>query len=100
LTIRTPSPDDWPGARLLAQTPDPPVAELVAAFAGPLFDEMPAAAEGGARTSRLIVTIFSDPAEEMRNWTGPAENTVRDRYPVAACLRLVSRPEVQARGTR
>ena len=29
---------------------------------------------------RLIVTIFGDPAEEMRNWTGPAEDTVRDRY--------------------
>src|SRR5580698_4469535 len=66
--------------RLLARTPDPPAAELVAAFAGPLFDEMPADAEGGARTSRLIVTIFGDPAEEMRNWTGPAEDTVRDRY--------------------
>jgi len=47
---------------------------------GPLFDKMPAGAEGGARTSRLIVTIFGDPAEEMRNWTGPAEDTVRDRY--------------------
>ena len=66
--------------RLLAQNPDPPVAELVAAFAGPLFDQIPADDEGGARTSRLIVTIFGDPAEEMRNWTGPAEDTVRDRY--------------------
>ena len=66
--------------RLLARTPDPPVAELVEAFAGPLFDKMPADAEGGARTSRLIVTIFGDPAEEMRNWTGPAEDKVRDRY--------------------
>jgi hypothetical protein len=27
--------------RLLARTPDPSAAELVAAFAGPLFDEMP-----------------------------------------------------------
>jgi hypothetical protein len=34
----------------------------------------------GDRTSRLIVTIFGDPAEEMRNWAGPAEDTVRDRY--------------------
>jgi AcrR family transcriptional regulator len=66
--------------RLLARTPDPPVAELVEAFAGPLFDEMPAGDEGGARTSRLIVTILSDPAEEMRSWTGPAEATVRDRF--------------------
>jgi len=65
--------------RLLAR-PGPAGAELVAAFAGPLFDEMPAGAEGGARASRLIVTIFGDPAEEMRNWTGPAEDTVRDRY--------------------
>ncbi|MEV6848358.1 TetR/AcrR family transcriptional regulator [Actinoplanes sp. NPDC051411] len=62
--------------RLLAETADPPVADLVEAFAGPLFDEMP----GGARTSRLIVTILSDPAEEMRGWTGPAEDAVRDRY--------------------
>jgi len=66
--------------RLLAQSPQPPAAELVAAFAGPLFDEMPADEEGGARTSRLIVTIFGDPAQEMRTWTGPAEDTVRDRY--------------------
>ena len=67
--------------RLLAATPDPTAAELVAAFAGPLFDEMLRwHDEGGARTSRLIVTIIADPAEEMRNWTGPAEDTVRDRY--------------------
>ena len=66
--------------RLLARTPDPSAAELVAAFAGPLFDEMPAGDEGGARTSRLIVTIIADPAEEARSWTGPAEATVRDRY--------------------
>ena len=26
------------------------------------------------------MTIFGDPAEEMRSWTGPAEDTVRDRY--------------------
>jgi AcrR family transcriptional regulator len=66
--------------RLLARSPEPSVAELVEAFAGPLFDGMPAGDEGGARTSRLIVTIFSDPAEEMRSWTGPAEDAVRDRY--------------------
>lgn len=66
--------------RLLARTPDPPVAELVEAFAGPLFDEVPAGDEGGARTSRLIVTIITDPAEEVRSWTGPAQDTVRDRY--------------------
>ncbi|MGH3246210.1 MAG: TetR/AcrR family transcriptional regulator [Trebonia sp.] len=66
--------------RLLAQAPDPPVTELVEAFAGPLFDEMPARGEGGARTSRLIVTILTDPAEEVRSWTGPAEDTVGERY--------------------
>ena len=66
--------------RLLARTADPAVTDLVEAFAGPLFDEMPAGDEGGARTSRLIVTIISDPAEEMRAWTGPAEDTIRDRY--------------------
>jgi AcrR family transcriptional regulator len=66
--------------RLHTRTPDPLVTELVEAFAGPLFDEMPAGDEGGARTSRLIVRILGDPAEEMRNWTGPAEDAVRDRY--------------------
>jgi AcrR family transcriptional regulator len=66
--------------RLLARTPDPSVAELVEAFAGPLFDEMPAGDEGGARASRLIVMILGDPAEEMRAWTGPADDTVHDRY--------------------
>ncbi|MGC0380454.1 TetR/AcrR family transcriptional regulator [Streptomyces sp. SAI-129] len=65
---------------LLARTPDPPVAELVEAFAGPLFDEMPAGDAGGARTSRLIVTILSDPAEEARSWTGPDEGAVGERY--------------------
>jgi AcrR family transcriptional regulator len=66
--------------RLLDRTPDPSVTDLVAAFAGPLFDGMPAGDEGGARTSRLIVMILSDPAEEMRAWTGSAEDAVRDRY--------------------
>ncbi|MFE4173996.1 TetR/AcrR family transcriptional regulator [Streptomyces sp. NPDC056909] len=66
--------------KLLARTPDPPVTELVEAFAGPLFDGMPAGDEGGARTSRLIVTILNDPAEEARSWTGPDEDTVRERY--------------------
>ncbi|MFD1541178.1 TetR/AcrR family transcriptional regulator [Nonomuraea guangzhouensis] len=66
--------------KLLARTPDPPVAELVEAFAGPLFDEMPGGNESGARTSRLIMTILSDPAEEARSWTGPDEDTVRERY--------------------
>lgn len=65
---------------LVARTPDPPVDELVEAFAGPLFDEMPAGDEGGARTSRLIMTILSDPAEEARSWTGPDEDAVRERY--------------------
>ena len=66
--------------QLLARNLDPTVTELVEAFAGPLFDEMPAGDEGGARTSRLIVTILSDPADEVRDWTGPAEDTIRDRY--------------------
>jgi AcrR family transcriptional regulator len=66
--------------RLLARVPGPTVTDLVEAFAGPLFDEVPADYEGGARRSRLIVTIFGDPAEEMRSWTGTAEYTVRDRY--------------------
>lgn len=66
--------------RLLAATPEPPVTELVEAFAGPLFDEMLAGDEGGARTSRLIMRIIGDPAEEMRTWTGLAEEKIRDRY--------------------
>lgn len=66
--------------RLLARTPDPLVTELVEAFAGPMFDWMLASDGGGARTSRLIVMILTDPAEEMRNWTSSAEDTVRDRY--------------------
>jgi AcrR family transcriptional regulator len=74
--------------KLLARTPDPPVSELVEAFTGPLFDEMPTGDEGGARTSRLIVTILSDPAEEVRSWTGPAEDTVRERY-LAAFARVL-----------
>lgn len=69
--------------RLLARTPDPSVTDLVEAFAGPLFDEMPAGDEGGARTSRLIVRIVGDPSEEMRTWTGSAEDAVRDRYVAA-----------------
>jgi len=74
--------------KLLARTPDPLVSELVEAFAGPLFDEMSADDEGGARTSRLIVTILSDPAEEARSWTGPDEDTVRERY-LAAFARVL-----------
>ncbi|MEV8126089.1 TetR/AcrR family transcriptional regulator [Streptomyces sp. NPDC085944] len=73
---------------LLARSPDPSVSELVEAFAGPLFDEMSAGDAGGARTSRLIVTILSDPAEEARSWTGPDEDTVRERY-LAAFARVL-----------
>ncbi|MEU0280501.1 hypothetical protein [Streptomyces sp. NPDC006195] len=51
---------------------------------------MPGGDEGGARTSRLIVTIISDPAEEMRDWAGPVEDTVRDRY--LAALARTARP--------
>ncbi|NBH09275.1 TetR family transcriptional regulator [Amycolatopsis sp. SID8362] len=69
--------------RLLARTQDPPVADLVAAFVGPLFDGMPSGDEGGARTSRLIMTILGDPAEEVRTWMGSAEDAVRDRYVAA-----------------
>ena len=79
--------------RLLARTPHLRTVELVAAFAGPLFDEMPGGDEGGARTSRLIVTIITDPAEEMRNWTGPAEDTVRDRYLEAFARALPGLPQ-------
>jgi AcrR family transcriptional regulator len=74
--------------RLQARDGDPTVADLVEAFAGPMFDGMAAGDEGGARTSRLIVTILSDPAEEVRSWTGPAEEKIRDRYS-AACERAL-----------
>ncbi|MFD3482609.1 TetR/AcrR family transcriptional regulator [Streptomyces sp. NPDC058665] len=74
--------------KLLARTPDPSVGELVEAFAGPLFDVMPAGGEGSARTSRLIMTILSDPAEEVRGWTGPADASVRERY-LAAFARVL-----------
>ncbi|MDR7275295.1 TetR/AcrR family transcriptional regulator [Catenuloplanes atrovinosus] len=66
--------------RLLARTPDPAVADLVEAFAGPLFDGLPGGDEPGARRSRLIVAILTDPAEEMRRWTTPAEDTLAERY--------------------
>jgi AcrR family transcriptional regulator len=69
--------------RLLTRTPDPSVTDLVEAFAGPLFDGMQAGDEGGTRTSPMIVTILSDPAEEARSWTGPVEDTIRDRYQAA-----------------
>ncbi|MFE7030684.1 TetR/AcrR family transcriptional regulator [Streptomyces sp. NPDC057621] len=78
--------------KLLARTPDPPVSELVEAFVGPLFDEMPAGDEGGARRSRLIVTILSDPAEEVRGWTGSAEGAVRERYLAAFAHALPGLP--------
>lgn len=65
---------------LLARTAEPSVSELVEAFAGPLFDEMSAEDADGARTSRLIVTILSDPAEEARSWSGPGADTVGERY--------------------
>ncbi|MFJ7236354.1 TetR/AcrR family transcriptional regulator [Streptomyces olivaceus] len=73
---------------VLARTSDPSVGELVEAFAGPLFDRMSPGGEGGARTSRLIVTILSDPAEEARSWTGPGEDTVREGY-LAAFARVL-----------
>ncbi|WP_250037882.1 TetR/AcrR family transcriptional regulator [Paractinoplanes maris] len=66
--------------RLLAQTPDPSVTDLVEAFAGPMFDQMRAGDERGARTSRLIMRIFGDPSDEVRAWTGSVEATARDRY--------------------
>jgi AcrR family transcriptional regulator len=66
--------------RLLARTSQPQVAELVEAFAGPLFDVITEGDESSARTSQLIMTILSDPAEEMRSWNGPVEDLVRDRY--------------------
>lgn len=74
--------------RLHARTPEPDVADLVEAFVGPLFDGMAAGDEGGARTSRLIVRIFGDPSAEMRDWAGPAEEMIRDRY-LAAFVRAL-----------
>ncbi|WP_424215779.1 TetR/AcrR family transcriptional regulator (plasmid) [Streptomyces sp. BI20] len=79
---------------LLARTPEPSVADLVEAFAGPLFDRMPTGSESGARTSRLIVTILNDPAREARDWTGPDEDSVRERYLAAFAQAL---PELDPR---
>ncbi|GAA0240555.1 TetR/AcrR family transcriptional regulator [Cryptosporangium japonicum] len=79
--------------RLLARTPDPTVGDLVEAFAGPMFDGMLAGDETGARRSRMIVAILSDPAEEMRSWTGATEDAVHERY-VAEFAR--ARPELPA----
>ena len=61
-------------ADVLAANPDPAVSELVAAFAGPLFDEMAAGQEGGAQVSRLLAIIFGDFSKGMRSWTGPPED--------------------------
>jgi len=69
--------------RLLTEVPNPSTTELVAAFAGPLFGETAAGGESRAHRSRLIVSILVDPAQEMRDWTGAVEDTVRDRYLVA-----------------
>ncbi|GAA5229589.1 TetR/AcrR family transcriptional regulator [Arthrobacter cryoconiti] len=69
--------------RLLEQAPEPQVADLVSAFVGPLFDEIPADDIGGSRKSLLIMTIITDPAKEMRNWMGSTEAAVRDRYRTA-----------------
>ncbi len=55
---------------------------------------MPGHDAGRARTSRLIVTIFGDVAEEMRGWIGPAEDAVRDRY-LAAFRRAL--PDLSAK---
>ncbi|MEV6344821.1 TetR/AcrR family transcriptional regulator [Actinoplanes sp. NPDC051851] len=78
--------------RLLDGVPEPSVAELVEAFARPLFDdESESGGESGsesgsggeagsARRSRLIVAILVDPAEEMHGWMGAAEEAVQDRY--------------------
>jgi AcrR family transcriptional regulator len=77
--------------RLLGRTPEPSAADLVEAFAGPLFDGT-TGDEGGARRSRLIVGIIVDPAEEMRAWTGPAEDEVRDRYLAAFARALPDLP--------
>lgn len=88
--------------RLLDRHEDPSVTELVEAFALPLLTAMGADAhsdtsgsagsKGGAdsdasavaaanvRTSRLIAMILTDPASEVRGWTGPAEDTVRERF--------------------
>lgn len=66
--------------RLEAQQPAPSVARLVEAFAGPMFEEVPAGIDDGARRARVVMSIITDPAEEMRSWSGPEEGLVRDRY--------------------
>jgi AcrR family transcriptional regulator len=81
----------------LARNPDPLVSDLVEAFVGPLFDRMRAGEEGGARTSRLIVMILSDPADEVRSWTGPREDAVGERYLEAFARALPGLPPEELR---
>ncbi|AQA09507.1 TetR/AcrR family transcriptional regulator [Streptomyces samsunensis] len=85
--------------RLLAQSSNPRVPELVEAFAGPLFDVTPQGDKGGARTSRLVMKILSDPADEARSWTGPTQDRVRDRY-LAAFKRALPGISAQELGFR
>ena len=66
--------------QLLSRHPDPSIAQLVEAFVGPMFDGISNRGEGGARASRLIVMILTDPAVEMRGWTGVADAEVRERF--------------------
>ncbi|MCA1218140.1 TetR/AcrR family transcriptional regulator [Streptomyces sp. 8L] len=65
---------------VLVRDADPGIADLVEAFVGPLYDEMPAHDAGGARRSRLIMAILGDPAEEARSWAGQDEAAVRERF--------------------
>lgn len=85
--------------RLLAQDSAPSVAKLVEAFAGPMFEGMPAGSEDGARKARVVMSIIADPAEEMPSWSGSEEDLVRDRYlaAFARALPALSPDELQFR---
>lgn len=83
--------------RLLAQGPAPSVAELVEAFAGPLFDGMPDGSDDGARRARVVVSVLTDPAEEVRSWSGADEGLVRDRYLAAFARALPALPPDELR---
>jgi AcrR family transcriptional regulator len=66
--------------RLLARSDHPSVSEILEAFAQPLVDAMKSGTDSSTRTSRVIAMILTDPANEVRAWTGQAQDTVRDRF--------------------
>ncbi len=82
LALRQSDPQTAQGGQAFASGPDRDFVPASCTRAANRLPVTPAPYTSGARTSRLILImrIFGDPAEEMRTWTGSAEDTVRDRY--------------------